>query len=41
VFKRGEADEWPAHMVKMPPMPTMGGYSEPPAPDGQIEVYGE
>ena len=41
VFKRGEADEWPAHMVKMPPMPTMGGYSESPAPDGQIEVYGE
>ena len=33
-FKRGEADEYPAHMVKFPPEPTKGGYAEPPAVDG-------
>jgi len=33
-FKRGEADEYPAHMVKFPPEPTGGGYAEPPAVDG-------
>ena len=34
-FKRGEADEYPAHMVKFPPEPTKGGYAEPPHPDGE------
>lgn len=32
VWKRGEADEFPAHMVKFPIEPTRGGYSDPPAP---------
>ena len=34
-FKRGEADEYPAHMVKFPPEPTKGGYAEPPHPAGE------
>ena len=32
VWKRGEADEFPAHMVKFPIEPTRGGFSDPPAP---------
>ena len=34
-FKRGEADEYPAHMVKFPAEPTRGGYADPPKPDGE------
>ena len=33
-WKRGEADEFPAHMVKFPEEPVTGGYAEPPADDG-------
>jgi len=33
-FKRGESDEYPAHMVKFPEEPTVGGYAEPPSTDG-------
>ena len=33
-YKRGEADEYPAHMVKFPEEPTVGGYAEAPAEDG-------
>jgi hypothetical protein len=32
VWKRGEADEFPAHMVKFPTEPTRGGFADPPAP---------
>ena len=33
-WKKGEADEFPAHMVKFPEEPVTGGYAEPPADDG-------
>ncbi len=33
-WKKGEADEYPAHMVKFPEEPDAGGYAEPPADDG-------
>ena len=34
-YKRGEADEYPAHMVKLPSEPTKGGYAEPPHSSGE------